>query len=187
MDFIKSWITNICAALIFITAVDLILPDNSIKKYCKLILGLILMVVVINPVLSLIGSDLKVDSTLENYLFNENTTSINSNGDLKSSVTEKQFKKAIEDEITAILKKELPEYSFTVNAEVEFQGIEEAEIKNLEIGYKDASVKNVEKINIGKNAAEQTVSNSNGIEYTIADILYDQGSISKDLIKIYKY
>ena len=145
------------------------------------------MVVVINPILSLVGNDLMVDFNLENYMLNENSIPINSNNDLKSSVTEKQFKKAIENEVTAILKKELPEYSFTVNAEVEYQGIEEAKIKNLEIGYKDALVKSVEKINIGKNASEENISNTEGIEYTIADILYEQGSISKDLIKIYKY
>ncbi len=145
------------------------------------------MVVVINPILSFFGRDILGYSTLENYLLNENITSVDVNNDLKSSITEKQFKKAIEDEITAILRKELPEYSFTVNAEVDFKGVEEAEIKSLEIGYKDASIKNIDKINIGKNSYEQTISNSEGVEHTIEDILYEQGSISKSLIKIFKF
>ena len=187
MDFIKDWITNICAALIFITAVDIILPDNNIKKYCKLILGLILMVVVINPILGLFGNGLNIESNLENYMFNEDITLINNNTDLRSSITEKQFKRAIEEEIVTILTNELPEYSFRVNAQVEFQGIEEAEITSLEIGYKDASVKNIEKINIGEKPGEEAISNRDGIEYTIEDILYEQGSISTDMIKIYKY
>ncbi len=187
VDFIKDWITNICSALILITAVDLILPDNSIKKYCKLILGLILMIVVINPVLSLFNSDLAIDAALENNLFYENEPAINSGDDVRTSITEAQFKKSLEDEIIAILKEELPEYTFNVNASIEFKGVEEVVLKQVEVGYHDASVKTIEKINIENNIKENTAVSSDGMEDTIVNILYQEGSISKDLIKIYKY
>ncbi|MCD3297735.1 stage III sporulation protein AF, partial [Clostridium botulinum] len=46
---IRQWVISIATAIFFITAVEMILPNNSIKKYAKFVLGLILITVVINP------------------------------------------------------------------------------------------------------------------------------------------
>ena len=39
---LRNWIISICTAVIFITAVEMIMPNNSFKKYAKFVLGLIL-------------------------------------------------------------------------------------------------------------------------------------------------
>ena len=49
IEGLKVWITSICTAIFFITAVEMILPDDSLKKYAKFVLGLILITVVISP------------------------------------------------------------------------------------------------------------------------------------------
>ena len=51
MEILKDWISDICVSILFMTAVELVLPENSIKKYSKFVLGLIFIVVVINHII----------------------------------------------------------------------------------------------------------------------------------------
>ena len=43
MDIINKYIATLVATLVFMTAVELIAPDNSLKKYLKFVMGLILI------------------------------------------------------------------------------------------------------------------------------------------------
>lgn len=52
MDLLKSWIANISVTIVFITAIKLILPDNGTKKYVNFVMGLILISVIIQPILT---------------------------------------------------------------------------------------------------------------------------------------
>ncbi|HWR61013.1 MAG TPA: stage III sporulation protein AF, partial [Clostridia bacterium] len=48
-DFLRNWITNITVIIIFIMFLDTIMPNNSMKRYINVIVGLLLIVVVIKP------------------------------------------------------------------------------------------------------------------------------------------
>ena len=50
MELIKGFITTLVTTLIFITAIELVGPDNSMKKYLKFVMGLILVAVLLNPI-----------------------------------------------------------------------------------------------------------------------------------------
>lgn len=51
IETLRAWIVNISTVVLFITAVEMLLPDNSLKKYSKFVLGLILITVLINPLI----------------------------------------------------------------------------------------------------------------------------------------
>ena len=51
MEYINNFVITLVATMIFMTAVDIISPDNSMKKYIKFVLGLILISVMINPII----------------------------------------------------------------------------------------------------------------------------------------
>ena len=51
METLKEFVITLVTTMILITAVELIAPDNSMKKYLKFVLGLILIVVILNPIL----------------------------------------------------------------------------------------------------------------------------------------
>ena len=57
IEGLKVWVTNITIAIFFITAVEMILPDNSMRKYAKFVLGLMLIVVIINPIMKIFDKD----------------------------------------------------------------------------------------------------------------------------------
>ena len=47
MEYIKSFIETLVTIIILFSAIELISPNNSMKKYIKFVLGLILIVVML--------------------------------------------------------------------------------------------------------------------------------------------
>ncbi|AOT68159.1 stage III sporulation protein AF [Geosporobacter ferrireducens] len=53
MAFLRTWVLNIVTVIIFITFLEILLPNSDMKKYIKMIVGLLVMLVVLNPLLEL--------------------------------------------------------------------------------------------------------------------------------------
>ena len=54
--------------MIFMTAIEIIAPDNSMKKYIKFVLGLILISVMINPIIKFFtGGEQEVINRIKRY------------------------------------------------------------------------------------------------------------------------
>ena len=61
IEALGEWIITICVAIFFTTAVQMILPDNSLKKYCNFVLGLIVFVVILGPIVKIFNEDLQIN------------------------------------------------------------------------------------------------------------------------------
>lgn len=57
MALISSWITNILLLILFATILELLLPNSSTHRYVKLVVGLMLLVAMLQPVLSIFQKD----------------------------------------------------------------------------------------------------------------------------------
>ena len=68
MEYIKSFIETLVTIIILFSAIELISPNNSMKKYIKFVLGLILIVVMLSPIIDFFteGEDKSV-STIKEY------------------------------------------------------------------------------------------------------------------------
>jgi stage III sporulation protein AF len=64
MNFFKNWILNITAVVIFITIIELIFPNSSMKKYIKMIVGLLVILVIINPMLEIIDGKFQLEEDI---------------------------------------------------------------------------------------------------------------------------
>lgn len=53
LEYIYEWIQNIAFYLILITAVIHVIPDSGYKKYIRFFTGLVLILLILNPVLRL--------------------------------------------------------------------------------------------------------------------------------------
>lgn len=53
MSFLSSWISNIIIFILLATVIDMLLPNSSLQKYTKMVIGLLLIVIIITPILSL--------------------------------------------------------------------------------------------------------------------------------------
>lgn len=83
MKYIKSWTENIIIVVIISIIIEMILPNSSSKKYVKVVSGLYLLYVIINPILNI-----NVDSKLnefENLLVANETVQTSSNSGIAES------------------------------------------------------------------------------------------------------
>lgn len=61
MEFIKEWVTTIVVFVLIATVVDFILPNSKMHKYVKMVVGLLLITIIINPIFSLLSKNFEID------------------------------------------------------------------------------------------------------------------------------
>ncbi len=66
MDFVQEWVTQIIIFLLIAMFIDLLLPQGSMQKYTKFALGLILVLIFLQPLFQFLKTD--ASSLLENSL-----------------------------------------------------------------------------------------------------------------------
>ncbi|SDY56271.1 stage III sporulation protein AF [Evansella caseinilytica] len=57
MNTITAWITNIIILILLATILELLLPNSHMQRYVKLVVGLLLLMVMIHPLLSIFQVD----------------------------------------------------------------------------------------------------------------------------------
>lgn len=64
MVFLASWIQELVLAVIMATFLDLILPNNTMQRYVRLVMGLIILVLILSPLLTLLQRDWSINTLL---------------------------------------------------------------------------------------------------------------------------
>lgn len=64
MEFLKSWITNITVVAIFTMLLDILVPNNDMKKFVKVMMGLLIVLVIIKPFLMVKNVGYQFESTM---------------------------------------------------------------------------------------------------------------------------
>lgn len=190
MEYINNFVITLVATMIFMTAVEIISPDNSMKKYIKFVLGLILISVMINPIVKFFtGGEQELVNTIKSYesMFYEGTTSENEDSISKSQI--ESFKNNLNSNCDSLLKEEFSDKDFKSNVECEID-LENMtySIESLEVGVKDRGIKLVDSIKIDINEeSEQAVSNDGTVENEeeIKNYLSEVFKIPTDKIKLY--
>ena len=67
MDFLYSYIKNICVFTLVITLILNIFPDKKYKKYIKLFAGLLLLALIFNPIVKLKKTDFNIHEIISQY------------------------------------------------------------------------------------------------------------------------
>ncbi|WP_409289204.1 stage III sporulation protein AF [Peribacillus sp. SCS-37] len=57
MQYITSWVTNIILFILLATVIDMLLPNSSMQKYAKMVIGLLLIAIILSPILKLFSTD----------------------------------------------------------------------------------------------------------------------------------
>ncbi|WP_096434709.1 stage III sporulation protein AF [Alteribacter populi] len=57
MGFVIEWVTNIIMLILFAAILELLLPNSSLQRYVKLVVGLMVLMVMIQPILSVFKTD----------------------------------------------------------------------------------------------------------------------------------
>lgn len=189
MDTLKSFIITLVTMLILMTAIELITPDNSMKKYLKFVLGLILISVMLTPIISLISKGEKqITDTIAKY--GEEYSNTGEKVDkYKNDSREKAFTKNIEKNCEKILKDKFKDKDFKseVVCKMDLENMT-CSIDKVSIGVKDDSIKNVQKIEINtKDESSEVLASDDEVEdeEVIKKYLKEVLNVQEDKIEIY--
>lgn len=190
MILLRQWVINVCISAFFITAIEIILPDNSLKKYAKFVLGLILIVVISNPLISLFSKDTSniKEAILSNVSSLDDLTESKKSDEYKKKnieLTLKNFETNVQSNCLVILKSKFPEQDFIVQAKTIYEN-NKYSIKKLDIGVKDKRVENVKKVEIKTNSSNEDNKTYDKSYSEIAQFLSKELNINKENIALYK-
>lgn len=146
IESIYGWMRNLAYYFIFMTAVLNLLPDDRYRKYVRSFLGMLLILVVIDPLLSLGDFKGRLEEIFqrENYrLQNEEVFQYSADFD---EIRQEYIRSATETEIRIQIRQLLQNYELKEREiRVSLRGEETLQVERLEI-YLDGSPKDSEKI-----------------------------------------
>lgn len=105
IEFLKNWVTNIIILVILISFLEIILPSTSMKRYINMIIGLLIIIVLINPFINLIAKDMNIEREVFSNILKANEMS--NNEDNLSEIQDNQvillYKESIKKEIKDLI------------------------------------------------------------------------------------
>lgn len=167
INFLKSWITTIVTLIIFLTLAELILPENSIKKYSKFVIGVIVILNILVPVFKLFDKSFNLEANIsvfekkyEPILNNKENASQLQNKMKETTINEfkEKLKENIEKDVLKNTGKKISVKRIDVNTQ--FGSDEFGSINYIELKKEDSSdIKPVEKVVIGNNNSNNIYEN----------------------------
>ncbi len=191
MDEIKGFIITLVSMIILISAIELIAPDNSMKKYLKFVLGTILIAVMISPIVSVLSDGESIlTNKISEYIDLVDSNSMEASSENEKSTGKIAFKENLEENCNRLLKEKFKDFEFKsyIDCEVNMKDITYS-INKVEIAVKNKGVSKIEKIVIN-NDDESTEVDSKAEKIKNEDEIIDYVSeilnVTKDKIIIYK-
>ncbi|NFE31297.1 stage III sporulation protein AF [Clostridium botulinum] len=194
LQWLKEWITNIAVAVFFITAIEMLLPKNNIKKYGKFVLGLILITVILNPIIKIFNKDYNISQYVEKATASFNNVDYKSDFDKYKKKNREEtlnnFKANLQNQTKKKLEEKFPENKYEINVEIAYdEEKDNLEIKSMDEGVKGnkiEKIKKVSKINIGSNENGKEDKKSFEGEGKIKQFISNEFKVSSEVIKVYK-
>lgn len=197
IETLKNIVITLVTMLIFISAVELVSPNNKMKKYIKFILGLLLVTVILNPILELVSNGEKniVDgikvyekilSQSENNIELKDSISTLKNNEDQEDNRKKAFINNFNKNCDNLLKNKFKDMTFKseIDCDIDFTNIT-LNVKQLKIGVSDSKVTKIKKVVINEGVNINTKEENE--EYSeIINFVSNELSIPKEKIEVYK-
>ena len=136
VTFLSSWVKNLSLALIVVSILEMILPNNKTKKYIKTIMGLYILFSIISPFIKNSNNLNLSEFNINSYA--EGIVEASSNEVVNQDSMDKRIKKIYVQELEKNITSKIKEKGYTVsNCKVDVDGIEDGNIKNITVKLKD--------------------------------------------------
>ncbi|MBE6057392.1 stage III sporulation protein AF [Clostridium sp.] len=194
LQWLKEWITNIAVAVFFITAIEMLLPKNNIKKYGKFVLGLILITVILNPIIKIFNKDYNISQYADKATASFNNIEYKNDFDKYKKKNREEtlnnFKANLQNQTKKKLEEKFPENKYEVNVEIAYdEEKDNLQKKSMDVGVKGnkiEKIKKVNKINIGNNENVKEGKKTFEGEGKIKQFISNEFKVSSEVIKVYK-
>ena len=165
VNFINSWVQGIIIAIIISTIIEIVLPEGNNKKYVKTIIGIYIIFVMINPLISkILNKSININKILEEASkevekFEINDLTIETNTYIQETYIDK-----IEDDI----KQKVKEKGYNVNSinlKIETENEENyGYIKKI-----DLCISKIDEVQKIENTTDNMIEGIENVEIVISD------------------
>ena len=164
MEALRDWTMTIAGVIVFGSMCDMLMPENGIKKYIRLALGLILVISIITPVVSLLGgfrdgSIPQIDSEQENAY-----TSYSQMEERQREDITKIYRENVESKINATLETEYPGRAFETRVETSDSQENFGEILRVDVVVYTNSETGEEQRKDLSSSVEETINQNYGVD-----------------------
>ncbi|WP_216829436.1 stage III sporulation protein AF [Alkalihalobacterium elongatum] len=203
MSFLTDWLTNIIIFILLATILELLLPNSSMQRYVKMVVGLLLLVIILNPLLSIFSKD--INDIIPGFSNNEHI----SEKSLENSIERKKIeiergqrayiseqmavpmKRQVEEELVARFDVEIDSVLITLD-EFAFDATDEGAVVQVTVYLKTVAeeesegdlVQAVSVVNIDTSKEIPTKENTKVDVVPIQSFLADEWQIPKDKISL---
>lgn len=184
MGVIKEYVINLVATLVFITAVELIAPENNMKKYLKFVLGLILISVLLTPIIKFFtGGEEVLTDVIDKYEKEASNISADTNNKKIDNARKESFIDSYNSNCEKMLSDKYNDRKFesSLDCNVDFEN-QTYSVNELDIYVKNNGINDVEKVVIGK--VQENTNEDDNFQKEVKSYLSDELGIGKEKIKV---
>ncbi|WP_026881316.1 stage III sporulation protein AF [Clostridium akagii] len=194
MEWIKNWVVSICSAVIFITAVELIIPDNKMDRYVKFAMGLILIAVIMNPIIKVLSNKWDMTTYINkanNYMDSKSLdNNITKYKQADKANTLNTFETNLENTSNKMLKEKFPDNDYSVKVDASYSSQNgDLVIRDLKVDVTNKGIQKVQKVDINtQTASNNTVGSANDkTALEIKNYLNQELKVDKSNIYVNEY
>lgn len=199
VEFLRSWVKDVAIIFIIISMIEILLPNNSMKRYIDMIIGFLVIIVIISPFIKLLNKDLDFEREVFKNNIEQNQLVYKDDLNL-SSIQEEQIKEIyntkIEEEIRTLVYETTGYIVDEVNINIYEDQSSYGNIKDIELVISEEReeqeepngaiiVNDINKITIGKEEEVVPTIKEFDNEEEIKMLLSKNYSIPQEDIKIY--
>ena len=111
--FLSSWVKNLALALIIVSILEMILPNNKTKKYVKMIMGLYILFSIISPFIEN-STKLNFDNLDLNQYIEETQTKTNKVDEVNQTSMDNRLNQLYNEELEKDIKQKIKEKGYEV-------------------------------------------------------------------------
>lgn len=166
------WAQGIIIAVIIVTIIEMLLPNNSNAKYVKVVIGMFVLFTIISPVINKFKNNNKELIIADDYIKNSNNKSVEtSNINLSNENT---IKRMYEENLKVDIKSKVNQKGYSTG-DVNLEILDNGEYTLNKIEFR-VTAKN----NVSNNNQENSSNNTTTIIENIENIKVSLGGSSKD-------
>lgn len=153
IEFISSWVKGLGIAIVIVSILEMLLPNNKTKKYIRMVMGIYVLFTIISPFISNKESLNINDIDLEKYTITETSTQLDQTS--MNERIEELYIQELEKDIT----KKLEEQGYEVlNCKVDAQitdNEEDTKINKIEVDVQKSQEQKSDETNIEEEMVTQ--------------------------------
>lgn len=151
VNFLSSWMKNLALALIIVSILEMILPNNKTKKYVKMVMGLYILFSIIAPFIEN-SSKFNIDNLDVNSYIDGTKTTSSLSEDVDQTSMDKRLNQIYKEELEKDIAQKVEEKGYTVES-----CMVDAHISKNDSSIEKITLKIGEKTNESENNKKNTV------------------------------